>query len=201
MRTTADHDPPFRFDLRGLLAHAQRLAGRHVKGVTIKLPFISVAVQPSDLEKRIAREILIRMADRRVLSARECCSDCAERSLASLRDIRKLLVDKQVELGDATDGPLYLLLELQLAAIRQFFTFRESLEGRREPAPLRARPEHQYLAALEMLRAHLLQCLRQVGEIAGGPVPRLSGQLQYEDAWQLHAYAEPGQPELPDGQS
>jgi hypothetical protein len=196
MQRHVDPHSPFQLDLRELLGRAQRLSGRHVKGVTIKLPFISISVQPNDLERRVAREVLVRMADRRVLSARECCSGCTDRSLASLREIRQLLVDKQVELSEATNGPLFLLLELQLAAIRQFFTFSDRQEGEGHLDRVHAR--RAYLAALEMLRAHLLQCLRQVAQIAGGDVPKLSGQLRYEDAWQLDAYERPA---LPGGSS
>jgi hypothetical protein len=41
-----------------------------------------------------------------VLSACECCDDCIDRALASLQEIRRTLVDKQVELYDILDGPI-----------------------------------------------------------------------------------------------
>jgi hypothetical protein len=96
--------PPFKLDLRALLAKAKRQAGTRLGAVTIRLPFVSFSVAPNDLEQRVAREVVIRTADRRVLNAFECCDSCIEQALASLQDIRRLLVDKQVELTQATVG-------------------------------------------------------------------------------------------------
>ena len=64
---------PFKFDLSRLLNGARDQTHR-VGNVTIKLPFISCSVSPQDREKRITREIVIRMSDRRVLSAWECAT-------------------------------------------------------------------------------------------------------------------------------
>ena len=65
---------------------------------------------------------MIRMAERRVLNASECCDNCIDQALESLQKIRSLLVDKQVELADHTDGALYLLIEAIDEPIRQFLT-------------------------------------------------------------------------------
>ncbi len=138
-----DVTPPFQFDLTGLIAKVRQLP-RVVDGVTIKLPFISISVKPDDKERRIAREIVIRMADRRVLNAFECCDNCIDHALESLREIRRLLVDKQVELSDGADGALYLLLEAMAESIRQFSTFEQRLT--RQPED-----QQKYFAALEML--------------------------------------------------
>ena len=82
---------PFRFDLTELLSRARRQFNKRVGNVTLSLPFISMAVSLKDRERQVAREILIRLKDRRVLSARECCDNCVERALASLQEIRKVL--------------------------------------------------------------------------------------------------------------
>jgi len=37
-----------------------------------------------DRERTVARELVIRLKDRRVISAFECCDDCIDRALASL---------------------------------------------------------------------------------------------------------------------
>ena len=105
---------PFKFDLTSLWARARRQVG----SVTVSLPFISIAVSPNDLERKVARELVVRLKDRRVLSAWECCDDCIDRALASLQEIRKLLVEKQVELSDVLDGPLYLLIDAMALGIR-----------------------------------------------------------------------------------
>ena len=169
--------------------------------VSINLPFISFSVNPDDLEQRVSREIVIRLADRRVLNAFECCDDCIEHALSSLQEIRRILVDKQVELSGIPDSPLYLLVELQLEAIRQFLTFEQRLNqasslGSKSVNALRDsnRPpfvREQYFAALEMLRAHLHRCLLQVSKIAETSIPKISDHMRYDDEWQIEAYEQP----------
>jgi hypothetical protein len=107
------------------------------------------------------------------------------------------LVDKQVELSGVTSGPLYLITELMLEAIRQFFTFEERLRNRKDP--ILELPRHfrgvenreRYFAALEMLRAHLHKCLLQIGTIAGTSIPKIADHMRYDSAWQLEAYEDP----------
>ena len=187
--------PPFAFDLKTLLTNARRQFGQRVGNVTIKLPFVSFSVSPHDAERKVAKEIVIRMADRRVLNAFECCDNCIDQALASLQEIRSLLVDKQVQLADATDGPVYLLCELMLEAIRQFLTFEQQLrEGDRQRHHRTNDAQQRYFAALEMLRAHLHRCLAQVSAIADLPIPKIAEQMRYDDCWQLEAYEQPGLP-------
>ena len=193
--------PPFRFDLRALISEARRKVSSRVGGVTITLPVVSLNVEPQDLERRVAREIVIRMADRRVLNAFECCDNCVDHALASLQTIRSFLVDKQVELTKSVESPLYLLVELMLAAIRQFITFEERLspksdrvaetESGAELSRGPYEPLEKYFAALEMLRAHLYRCLSQVAKIADMEIPRIGEHMRYDEAWQLEAYERP----------
>ncbi len=114
---------PFKFDMTDLLARARRTVNNRLGSVTLNLPFVSIAVNPRDLERQVARELVIRLKDRRVLSAWECCDDCINRALTSLQEIRQILVDKQVELSDVPDGPLYLLIDTMMLGIRQFLTY------------------------------------------------------------------------------
>ena len=140
------------------------------------------------------------MANRRVLSAAECCDNCIDQALASLQEIRKLLEEKQVELAEAMDSPLYLLLEYQLEAIRQFLTFEQHLKEapqRRqifvpESSDLHRPREDQesYFAALEMLRGHLHRCLIQVARIGEVSLPKFADSMRYDESWQLEAYEE-----------
>ena len=189
--------PPFQFEFNELLHKARRQAGKRVSGVTINLPFISFSVRPEDTEQKAAREIVIRLADKRVLNAFECCDSCIEQALASLQEIRSLLVDKQVELAHLTDGPLFLLIEFMLEAIRQFFTFEERLQSSTPdfPGDLHTRIHRSelqpYFAALEMFRAHLFRCLTQVAVVGDINIPKISDHMRYDDAWQLDAYKKP----------
>lgn len=192
-----DLKPLFKFDLRDLLTRVRERLNDRVSGVSIKLPFLTFSVQPEAIETKVAKEIVIRLADRRVLNAFECCDDCIDKALASLQAIRTFLVDKQVELSGVTSGPLYFIIELMLEAIRQFFTFEERLRNRKDP--LLELPRHfrrgdnreQYFASLEMLRAHLHRCLIQVATIAGTAIPKIADHMRYEATWHLEAYEDP----------
>lgn len=129
-------------------------------------------------EQKIAREILIRLRDKRVLVAWECCDSCISNALKSIMDIRALLVNKQIEIHNG-DSALFVVIDLMLAGIRQFLTFTEV----REPAFHR----QEYLEALEDLRGHLLRSLEQVAAIAG-TTPRLSNRLQFDREWDANLY-------------
>lgn len=189
--------PPFLLDVKALVTKARRQIRKRVEGVTISLPFVSFAVCPDDVEKRVAHEIAIRLADKRVLNASECCDSCVEQAMASLREIRSLLVDKQVELTRMTDGGLYLILEFMLEGIRQFFTFEEGLRtaNPKFPGDLHTRLHRHdlqpYFSALEILRGHLYRCLAQMAIIADIEIPKIPQHMRYENPWQLEAYNQP----------
>ncbi len=142
---------------------------------------------------------MIRLRDRRVLSAWECCDDCVDKALTSLKEIRQTLVDKQVELADMQDGPLSLLLDAMTAGIRQFMTFEELLRrGKNAPPHPRFGDFHRppetrqaYFDALEILRGHLSRCLGQIAAIAGMPTPDEGLIANYQGPWQIEAYREP----------
>lgn len=196
-----DPKPPIRFDFRAFLSTARRKLNTRVGDVTLNLPFLSINVNPDDLEQSVAREIIIRLADRRVLNAKECCDNCIDNALESLQGIRATLVDMQVRLTKATDGPLYLLTELMLGGIRQFITFTEDLKDAESnsklivPSDFRRPPESREteFAALEVIRAHLYRCMSQVAKIADVGMPTISEGMRYDDAWQIEAHEEPKQ--------
>lgn len=85
------------------------------------------------------------MADRRVLSGQECCDGCIDDALKSLQDLRQMLVDKQVELSDMQDGPLFLLIDMMRVGIRQFQTYEQLLPFR--PIPFRYAQPQEALAS------------------------------------------------------
>lgn len=146
-----------------VLARARRVVAGRVGDVTLNLPFVSIAVSPRGREREIAREILIRLRDRRVLSSHECCDSCIDDSLASLQEIRQVLVDKQVALSDLQDGPLFLMIDMMRQGIRQFITYEERLTAVAEDTSpgtrhdFRRAPEvrQAYFDALELLRGHI----------------------------------------------
>jgi len=189
--------PPFKFDVSDLVRRARRHTKKRIDGVTINLPFVSFSVRPDDLEQKAAREIVIRLANKRVLNAFECCDSCVEKALASLQEIRSLLVEKQVELSGQTDGAVYLIAELMLESIRQFFTFEEGLRTSNAnfPGEFHSRMQRTdlepHFAALEMLRRHLFRCLNQIAVIADTTIPKISDHMRYGNTWQLDAYQKP----------
>lgn len=189
---------PFKFDMTKLLARARRHVGSRLGDVTLNLPFVSIAVSPKDRERQMARELVIRLKDRRVLSAWECCDNCIDNALDSLQEIRAALVDREVQLSDAQDGPLYLLIEAMLLGIRQFLTYEELLKrGDDTPPHPRFGDFHRppdvrqaYFDALEVLRGHLSRCLGQMAAIAGMDAPTEGLIANYQGPWQVEAYVE-----------
>lgn len=181
----------FQFDIREVLRKLRGLAKNRVGAVTLNLPFFSISVSPNDREKQIARELVVRLKDRRVLSASECCDDCIDQSLTSLQEIRRLLVDKEVALSGMQDSPVYLLIEAMALGIRQFLTYEQVLKvgGRGAVGAVRELEIRQrYFEALEILRGHLSHCLGQVAAVAGMDVPRDGLIRNYQGAWQIEAY-------------
>ncbi|MBI4365236.1 MAG: hypothetical protein HY543_00280 [Deltaproteobacteria bacterium] len=186
---------PFRFDVTDVTNRLRRLASKHLGNITLSLPGVSIPVILKDREKQVAREIVIRLKDRRVLSSWECCDNCIDQALVSLQEIRKFLVNKQVELSDVHDGPLYIFVDAMVVGIRQFLTFEQHLTGQALPKsqrssdfhrPLEARQE--YFDALEILRGHLSRCLEQIRLIAGMNAPKDGLIKNYEGGWQIEAY-------------
>jgi hypothetical protein len=187
---------PFQFDITDVIAKLRRAVGSRVGDVTLNLPFLSVAISPKDSERHIAREIVIRLKDRRVLSSLECCDNCIDQALKSLQEIRRTLVDKQVELSDLQDGPLYLLIDAMVLGIRQFLTYEQLLTIATTDSVLRdfRRPpdvREAYFNALELLRGHLSRCLGQAAAIAGMDAPADGIIANYRGPWELEAYQPP----------
>jgi hypothetical protein len=172
------------FNVHEVAEKARRLARSKVRGVSLSFPFVSVDLVLEDADKRIAREVLLRLRDKRVLVASECCDSCARSSLSSIQEIRRLLVDKQVELAD-NDGPLFLVFDLMLLGIRQFLTHTESLNSTRD--------RDGYFAALQVLREHLLRCVVQIARVSGTP-PELTNRMPFDPLWAEDVYIEVEQP-------
>jgi|NGEPerStandDraft_6_1074524.scaffolds.fasta_scaffold154537_2 hypothetical protein len=177
--------PPFKFDIRDIMRRLQKVP-LCVDGVTITLPFVEVSVKPDKVERKVAREIVIRLADRRVLNAFECCDNCIDMALKSLQEIREVIVEKQVELSEKADGPLYILLDSIRHAIRQFLTFEQRLQPRN-----RFETREMYFGGLEMLRAHIHRTLLQISKIAKIEIPGITNHMRYDGHWQLEAYEKP----------
>lgn len=151
-------------------------------------------MKPDDLEQRVARKVVIRLSDRRILNAWECCDGCIDDALKSLQEVREIVVNAQVQLSDETDGALYLLLDAIRQPIREFLTFQQRLK-----LPTGQRLEYRrlidmccpadnrdhYFVALEMLRPHIHRVLLQISKIAKLPIPNIGDRMRYTDQWDL----------------
>lgn len=179
---------PFQFDLTDLLKCVRRTSQKCVTSLTLNLPFLSIEVNPEDKEKQIARELVIRLRDRRVITSFECCDDCIDRALGSLQEIRRLLIDKEVELSDLHDGPLFLFIDAMTTGIRQFLTFEQQLKAGAYHDPMRLDVRQSYFDGLEVLRGHLHRCLGQIALIAAIDLPAAGLFQNYKGGWQLDAY-------------
>lgn len=190
---------PFQFDISKSIKNARKFVNKHVDGVSIQIPFMSFSVKPTDIERKVARELLIRLPDKRVLNAKECCDGCIDNALASLQEVRKILVEKQVDLAEYHDGGLYLLIELMAEVVRQFLTYEESLKGRegdkrpKDKSEFHRAPEirEAYFEVLNQLRFHIHSCLTQVSKIAEMETPKVESYLKSDDAWMLSLYLKP----------
>ena len=187
-----DLKPPFKFEINSILERLRNLPVS-LDGVKITMPFVQVSVKPDDIERRVAREVVIHLADRRVLNASECCDDCIDKALKSLQEIRQIVVDRQVELSGKTDSVLYLLLDSIRDAIAQFLTFEQRLSKNSERDGKRREFQNReiYFAGLEMLRAHIYRTLLQVSRIAGTEIPGIAENMRYDTSWLLDAYQQP----------
>lgn len=129
-------DIPFQFNISLVLKALVRRPDALPSAIRLDLPFLSVLVSPSSIDVSLARDLLVRMRDRRVLDAQECCDGCIADALTSLQQIRGILLDLQIQLRDADESALSPLVELMAVGIRQFLTFEQSL--RRQAGSLTA---------------------------------------------------------------
>lgn len=182
---------PFKFDVSNIIKRFKSLPITVDGAVKINIPFLEVTVKVDDREKKIARELVIRLSDRRVLNAWECCDSCIDNALKSLQEIRQILVDKEVELSDKTDSALYILMDSIRYAIKQFLTFEQSLSGMHKFDHHFYEQREMYFAGLEILRAHIYRTLIQISKIADFEIPGISQNMRYDEQWQLDTYVDP----------
>lgn len=178
-----------KFNFQSLLSRKIKQAKDSIDNITINLPYISFSIKPKNKEKTVAKEIIIRLSDKRVLNSRECCDDCIKNAILSIDEIRQLLVDKQVELMDYTDSILYLIIEMILESIRQFFTYIEKYKLELDFDKF-FRKKEIYFGAIELLRSHIYRCLIQISKIAEIKIPKIQNYVRYNEKWELSYYEE-----------
>ncbi len=150
-------------------------------GATISTSGISFQIRATDPERDAARKLLIRLRDRRVFTAFDCCDGCVRNTLASLIEVRKILVDTQVELHNLHDADLFWVVDYLRLTIRDFLSWEERLRAaainpgnsRATSEELYVDPVYQavYIAALDVVRAHARAALAAMAELADMTLP------------------------------
>ena len=167
-----------KFNVASIIQKAIKIPKPKIKGITVNLPFLSIDLDPSDDEKRISREVLIRLRDKRVLVAWQCCDNCIKHAVDSIQEIRSLLVDKQVEIANENSA-LFIIFDLMLEGIREFLTLTERYDAHFN--------KEQYQDALDILRGHLIRCIDQVAKIGNITPPQFYRQ-NFIQKWEKSIY-------------
>lgn len=167
-----------KFNVSSILRKAKNLPKPKIKGITVNLPFLSVDLVPSDEENKIAREVLIRLRDKRVLVAWQCCDNCIKHALDSIQEIRSLLVGKQVEIANE-ESALFIIFDLMLAGIRQFLTLTERYDPHFN--------KEEFQDALNILRGHLIRCIDEVAKVGNITPPEFYRQ-NFIQEWERNIY-------------
>lgn len=150
-----------KFNVTEYYRKAKKLVNKaDIKGITIKFPGISINLAPTDSDKKISKEIILKLRHKRVISQSECCDNCIKNSLTSLFEIKDYLIDKQVEMSDV-ESPLFILTDMALLGINRFLTFTEGFDDFKD--------KEKYFEALNLLRGHLIKTFDEVAKIASLP--------------------------------
>ncbi len=138
------------------------------ESISLSIPFgISIVIQPEKKESEIAKEVIIKLIDRRILNAKECCGSCIKKSLASLMEIKGQLIDIKVKLANKTDSALFYLIDYIIISINTFLDFieRYKIEDEEQNKAI-------YFDALEKIRSHISQCMFEIAKIGKFKIDR-----------------------------
>ncbi|MBI1944529.1 MAG: hypothetical protein HYS27_02465 [Deltaproteobacteria bacterium] len=167
-----------RVDVRDLVSRARRWVSARVGGATITTGFISFPLVANDPERTAARQLVIRLRDKRVFTASDCCDGCVKNSIAALQEVRKILVEAQVQLANSHGGQLFWCTDYMRETIRAFLTWEERVRAADRP-DARAPDEHyrdqvqtrRYIEQLDVLRAHVRVAMTGIAKIAEMELP------------------------------
>jgi len=170
-----------RIDVRGLKARARRWIKKRVTSGEINLGFITFQMETNDPERTGARELVIRLRDKRVFNASDCCDDCVKNSIESLQDVRQILVEAQVQLANLHEGQLFWLMDYVLVTLKAFLTWEERS---RAGHPHGDNPDQHYrdrdrtdayIRQLDVVRAHTRAAFAAFAAIAEMDLQNLPG--------------------------
>lgn len=186
---------PMEFDFSQFFTPLNNLISRNLKGVSINILGITFSFDYSKDDEKIAKEILVFLADKRVLNSKECCDNCIKDSIESILDIRKFLVQKQIELIGYETQPLFLIVEFLLETVRQFLTHSEKIKksyaaahSQKSDLIMHYGEKEAFFSALEIFRTHIHSCFVQIAKIAKINTPKIQFRLEAQNEWHTPIY-------------
>ncbi len=155
-----------------------------VDSVSLSFPFgVSLNYKPKTSDIEIARDIVIKLIDRRVLNSKECCGNCINDSINSIKEIKSDLIGIKSKLLNNLDEPLYYLIDYIIAGINVFFDFMERYSN-----DIEANKEI-YFSALETIRNHTTDCLHEISKIGNIKIDKkLYAYRTNRNEWDLKYY-------------
>ena len=132
-----------------------------IDSIGLSFPFgLNITYKPIDSIKEIAKVIIIKLIDRRILNSKECCGSCIEQSVLSLKEIKAVLINEKTKLIKQINTLLYYYVDYIIIAINTFFDFTERYYEKKE--------EYRglYFDALEKIRNHVAKCMKEILKIA-----------------------------------
>ena len=131
-----------------------------IENIGLSFPLgINIAFKPTTEDSDIARKTVIKLINRRILNSKECCGNCINESVKSLREIKSDLVGVQLELTNISKTPLFYYVEYINIAINSFLDF---MERNSESVD---QNKDIYFDALEKIRNHIGKCLKEIANI------------------------------------
>jgi len=131
-----------------------------IDNIGLSFPFgINIAFKPTSEDSDIARKTVIKLTNRRVLNSKECCGNCINESVKSIKEIKSDLVEIQLELANRSKTPLFYYVDYINIAINSFLDF---MERNSESVELN---KDLYFNALEKIRNHIGKCLKEIANI------------------------------------
>lgn len=169
---------PFGVNVGSLTQRARQWIGRRIAGATVSATGVSFQIRATDPERDAARKLFIRLRDRRVFNAFDCCDNCVRNTLASLQEVRKILVESQVEVANFHDGDLFWIADYLRLIIREFLSWEERLRAALGPAQaskeeLYIDPVYRaaYIKSLDTVRAHARAALEALADVSQMKLP------------------------------
>jgi len=153
-----------------------------MESIGLTFPFgISTTLKPQQRDSEIAKEVIVKLIDRRILNSKECCASCIKQSVDSLKKIKSDLIGIKVRLSNRINEPLFYYVDYIVISINAFNDFIERYENDIEQNKV------YYFDALEKIRNHIANCMYEISKIGHYVISKehyafKSGSLTWHDS-------------------